>query len=431
MSRADRPFTLAGWQVNPARGVLSRDGKDTRIEPQLMDLLLLFAGNPDRVIGKDEIIATVWKGRAIGDDTLAAAVSRLRAALGETKDKRYIETLPKRGYRLLVAPEGSAALSKTEEKSEADALVARGLAAMKAPQGFAQARIYFEGAIKADPKHARAHAGLAEAMLMQHLLGQGDAVTLLSAAKASACAATALDENLAPAWTTLGFATLLSDRDFAAADASLLKAIALDPALTAAHRHRAFALAAVGRFLDAEREVRKAIELESLSLAARGDLAQILLLARRYPQVVLETKRTLSLAPQSSEAWAAKGWAHHMLGEQAEARDAFLESLKAWGVDAPTLQRLADAHASGGPKALFAAAADLFEAQRMVFVARPTDIAVLRLQAGDTDAAFAALEAAAAKDDPYLLWIHYMPHLDRIRNDPRYVALLERIRPVR
>src|SRR6202008_625047 len=88
---------------------LIRDAAETRLWPKLMDLLLLFACSPGRVIAKDEIVATVWEGRAIGDDTLAAAVSRLRTALGETKDNRFIETLPKRGYRLVIVPEGSAA----------------------------------------------------------------------------------------------------------------------------------------------------------------------------------------------------------------------------------------------------------------------------------------------------------------------------------
>jgi hypothetical protein len=82
-------------------------GESVRLEPRLMDLLVLFAGSGGRVLGKDEIARATWGGRVIGDDTLAAAISRLRRALGESRERRYIETVPKRGYRALVeAPPG-------------------------------------------------------------------------------------------------------------------------------------------------------------------------------------------------------------------------------------------------------------------------------------------------------------------------------------
>ena len=221
----------------------------------------------------------------------------------------------------------------------------------------------------------------------------------------------------------------MSERDFANADAAFLKAIARDA--RAAHRYRGFALAAVGRFVDAEREMRKAIEFEPYSLAARADLTQCLLMARRFRHAVAETKRTLEIAPKASDAWAAKGWAHHFLGEDREAFDAFLESLKAWGANENVLEHLRDIHRDKGIEGFSDATADLFESQQMVFTPRLTDIAILRTMAGDADAAFAALDKAAARDDCYLLWLPHMPHMDRLRNDPRFVALLERIRPVR
>src|ERR1700761_438286 len=105
MAAADhqRPFAFGDWQVDPSRGVLTgADGESVRLEPRLMELLLVFAGSAGRVLPKDEITAATWGDRAIGDDTLAAAVSRLRRALGGTRERRYIETVPKRGYRTVV-----------------------------------------------------------------------------------------------------------------------------------------------------------------------------------------------------------------------------------------------------------------------------------------------------------------------------------------
>lgn len=426
----ERPFALGRWSVDPARGVLVRDGRETRIEPQLVELLLLFAGSGGRVLSKDEIIAAVWQGRAIGDDTLAAAISRLRAALGESKSDRYIETIPKRGYRLLAAQEDLAKEAPPQEGGDTAALIAKGHAALRSrlAPGLAQARLYFERALATEPGSAAAQAGLAETFLQQHIAGQSGA--LLAAARASAQAAIARDPEIAPAHVILGMVALLSARDFATADRMLQRAVALDPRAAPARRARAFALAAVGRFSEAEREARRSIECEPVSLSARGDLAQILLMARRYPQVLAETARTLSLDSHAGEAWSARGWALALTGQDTEARDAFLESLKAWGVTEAALKSLGAAYDTGGLARLCSRAADLFETQTVLFVPRPTDLAMLRAFAGEADGAIAALEKAAAREDPFLLWVVHMPQIDRLRNDPRFAALLARIRPL-
>jgi DNA-binding winged helix-turn-helix (wHTH) protein len=433
--RAERPFVLGDWLVDPVRGAIRhRDGDgETRLEPQAMALLVLFAASPGKVVSKSELIAGVWGGRAIGDDTLAAAISKLRNALGETKHKRYIETLPKRGYRLLTLPEGETAATQPRETSQSAALVAKSRAAMKlpTPSGLAQARVYLEGAIAADPKFADAQVGLAEVLLLQNFMGQGDATLLLPAARNAARAALALDEALAPAWSLLGYATLLIERDFAAADEYFRKAIALDLSLAMVRRQRSFALLCIGRFVDAEREARAAAEIEPLSLSARGYLLQALLMARRYTHAIAEARRALSLSPQSSEVWFAKGWAHHYLGEEREAVDSLFEGMKNWSADPATLARLRAAYDKDGFIGLCADAAALFHSQHVLFAPRPMDVAILRALASDGDGAFAALEEALAKGDPYLLLLPHMPHVDRLRNDPRFALLIERVRPVR
>src|SRR5271156_4965036 len=146
-----RPFAFGDWQGDPSRGLLTgAGGANVRLEPRLMALLLLFAGSGGRVLGKDEIAAATWGDRAIGDDTLAAAVSRLRRALGGTRERRYIETVPKRGYRALVdpPPPRSDPRSESGEQSEAATLVAQGRQALASPlpNSLAQARFCFEAA---------------------------------------------------------------------------------------------------------------------------------------------------------------------------------------------------------------------------------------------------------------------------------------------
>lgn len=421
-------FEVEGWRVEPDRGALTPagGGEPVRLEPRVMDLLVTLAASGGRVLSKDELIATVWEGRAIGDDTLAAAVSRLRSALGETHERRYIETVPKRGYRWALE---TPAIQRPE-RTRAGPLIDQGRAALRfpLPPNLAQARLSFETAIAEDPTSAAGQAGLADTLLLQQFMGLAPGAAAL--AKTAAAAATGLDAGSPEAWAALGTATLLADRDFEAADRALLRAISLDPGAAAPHRTRAFALSVVGRFVEAEREARAAVEADPVSLPARSVLFQVLLLAKRYRPVIADAKRVLELAPAAGEAWTAKGWAHHFLGEDAEAAEAFARGLQAWGVDKAVLDRLGEARARGGMEAQFAAAADLFESQTMMFKPRPLDVAMLRAAAGQADEAFAALDRAIELDDPYLLALPWLPHLDRLRNDYRFAAVLDRVRLV-
>jgi DNA-binding winged helix-turn-helix (wHTH) protein len=435
----EQPFDFGDWRVDPTRGRLTaRAGLEVRLEPQLVDLLVLFAGSGGRVMSKDEIVEAIWGGRAIGDDTLAAAVSRLRRALGETHERKYIETVPKRGYRCAVALDAAEqpelvqpqTPAQTRPPSEAQALAERGWQALVTPiaPNLAQARAFFDAAVKADPAWGPAHRGLAECLIAQHTFGPGRG--LLAAAKAAASAAVGLEAASAASWSTFGLAILLVDRDFAAADEALRRAVALDPDLAVAHRNRARAYATVGRFVEAEREGRKAVELDPYSLEVRGALLQTLLVARRYGQVAAEANAALALSPQSSDAWYQRGWALAMGSDEAQGLDALLQGLSLWGADAERIATLRERFASGGLAAVCRAGADLFEAQALMLPRRSMDVAVLRALGGQPDLAFAALDEAAKRDDISLLFLPWLPHFDSLRADPRYARLVQRLRLV-
>ncbi|HZZ89476.1 MAG TPA: winged helix-turn-helix domain-containing protein [Caulobacteraceae bacterium] len=431
---SERPFEFGEWRVDAARGLLTAPGRQARLEPKLMDLLVLFAGSGGRVLSKDEIVEAAWAGRAIGDDTLAAAVSRLRRALGETPERRYIETVPKRGYRALVdvsPPAGGGSRAPTPGPAEAEALVAEGVRALASPfgPGLAQARLYFEAAAREAPAWSPAHQGLADAVIARHFADPRGAD--LAVAKAAAHTAVALDDASAPAWATLGFAILLADRDFAAADAALQRALALDASHAPARRRRAFAFATVGRFVEAERESRRAVELQSASLEGRGELLQLLLAARRYRHAAAEATAALALAPMASEGWYARGWALVLAGDERDGVDALLRGLELWGADAERLSGLRAAYAAEGFAALARAAADLFMQQQVLFARRMVDVAILRTLGGEADAAFEALEDAAERDDPVLLLFPWLPYFDALKPDPRYDRFVKRLRLVR
>jgi tetratricopeptide (TPR) repeat protein len=240
-----------------------------------------------------------------------------------------------------------------------------------------------------------------------------------------------LDATSATAWSTLGMALLLADRDFAAADTALQRAIALDPGLPTPHRQRAFAFATVGRFVEAEREARRAVEAAPASLEARGDLLQVLLTARRYRHAAAEASAVIAVAPAASEAWYAKGWALALAGEEPEGLEALLKGFELWGAEPERLEELRAAFRAGGFGAVARAGADIFMQQQVLLPRRLTDVAMLRALGGQPDAAFEALERARAKDDYVLLLFPWLPYFDALKADPRYARFAASLRLVR
>jgi TolB-like protein/Tfp pilus assembly protein PilF len=99
---------IGGWRVRPALNEIGDVATCRRLEPQLMDLLVFLAGSGGRVVSKDDIIDAVWNGRFIAETTLTRSIADLRRALGDTEPRRrYIETIAKRGYRLIAPVSGA------------------------------------------------------------------------------------------------------------------------------------------------------------------------------------------------------------------------------------------------------------------------------------------------------------------------------------
>jgi DNA-binding winged helix-turn-helix (wHTH) protein/DNA-binding transcriptional ArsR family regulator len=102
-------FRLAGWLVQPDLNRLSREDQVLQIEPKMMDVLAYLAANAGRVVSKIQITDAVWPDLFITESVITRSIAGLRRALGDdAKNPRFIETISKRGYRLIapVAAEG-------------------------------------------------------------------------------------------------------------------------------------------------------------------------------------------------------------------------------------------------------------------------------------------------------------------------------------
>jgi TolB-like protein/Tfp pilus assembly protein PilF len=107
--------------VHPALNQISDDRTTRRLESQVMDLLVFLAGRGARVVSRDDLIEGVWGGRFIAETTLTRSIADLRRALGDTgHERRYIETIAKRGYRL-IAPVSSGGAESTRAAASREA----------------------------------------------------------------------------------------------------------------------------------------------------------------------------------------------------------------------------------------------------------------------------------------------------------------------
>ena len=90
--------------MDPARRVLLRDGRIVALQPKAFEILLLMVRNPCRLIGKEELLTTIWPGLVVEESNLSQNIFVLRKALGDGEGpQRYIVTLPRRGYQFAQA----------------------------------------------------------------------------------------------------------------------------------------------------------------------------------------------------------------------------------------------------------------------------------------------------------------------------------------
>ena len=101
-----REFRVDGWLVQPALNRVIKGATAIRVRPQLIDMLGYFASRPGRVVSKTQLLADVWRDRFVSASGVARCVAELRQVLDDdARQPRIIETISKRGYRLIARVE--------------------------------------------------------------------------------------------------------------------------------------------------------------------------------------------------------------------------------------------------------------------------------------------------------------------------------------
>ncbi|HEY9503186.1 MAG TPA: winged helix-turn-helix domain-containing protein [Pyrinomonadaceae bacterium] len=104
MAASSRSYQFGPYLLDPVERVFLRDGEPVALTPKCFDLLVILVENSGHLLGKEELIERLWPGQFVEDSNLSFNVSSLRKALGEGQNgRRFIETVPKKGFRF-VAP---------------------------------------------------------------------------------------------------------------------------------------------------------------------------------------------------------------------------------------------------------------------------------------------------------------------------------------
>jgi TolB-like protein len=123
LAGADVTYLFANHVLDTERRELRRGSRPVPVEPQVFDLLVHLVQNRDRVVSKDDLIASVWGGRIVSDSTLTTRINAARRAVGDSGEKqKLIRTIPRKGLRFVgtvhIRPEGAESAPATGRSSE-------------------------------------------------------------------------------------------------------------------------------------------------------------------------------------------------------------------------------------------------------------------------------------------------------------------------
>ena len=287
---------------------------------------------------------------------------------------------------------------------------------------------YFQQAVARDPTYASAYCGLADAYALLGFRGHLPSTDALLQAKQAALKALELDDTLAEAHASLAFIAETHEWDWLTAEREYKRALELNPGYAQAHHWYAGYLMYVGRFDEGIAEAKRARELDPLSLPINNALAGRLLVAGRYDEALAQLRETLEMNPRFAPAHNRLGWAYLGAGRHEEAIREFQKAIDLSGTDDPDLLLdLGFGCAIAGQRAEATRILARLKRQHERGLIPSGAIAVLYGALGERDKAFAWLEKAYEEHDPELTYITVGPRFEPLRHDARFQQLVHRI----
>jgi len=293
--------------------------------------------------------------------------------------------------------------------------------------GLKVALAYFNQAIEEDSKYAKAYSGLADTY---SLLGDWQYAVMtpkeaLPKAKTAAIKALELDNMLGEAHNSLAFCLDAFDWDLDSAGKEFRRAIELNPGYATAHHWYAWHLSLSGRYEQAIAEMRKAENLDPLSLIINADLAELLVIAHSYDESIRQSRKTIEMDPNFALAHNQLAQAYLQKKMPEEAVQEFQKAVQLSGGSPTTTANLARAYVASGKRNEAVELLSDLKRRSSPGYSDASEIAAIYASLGDTDQAMAWLEKAyEQRFNPGVL---LRPGYDPLRSDRRFQGLLRRV----
>ncbi len=299
----------------------------------------------------------------------------------------------------------------------------------RSPDSLQKSTEFFRQATQLDPNYSLAYASLATSYtLMTHAPNDvGAPKYLMPKAREAAKKALELDDSSAEAHAAVALVRQSYDWDWPGAEREYRRAFELNSAYASARQWYSLLLMALGRHQEAQAQIEMARQLDPLSTVIRSSYVQSLYFSREYDRVIDESKRTLALEPNFLLLRYHLGQAYVQTGRSAEAIEEFRQAKTLSGNLPVMVMALGHAYAVAGQKAnALESIHELDDLARNRYVP-PLYYAAIYTGLGDKRQAMDWLEKAFQQRTEYLIFLNVEPMADPLRADPRFQNLLRRI----
>ncbi len=294
-------------------------------------------------------------------------------------------------------------------------------------EGLKKGISYFNEAVEKDPSYALAYVGLADSYSLLSDYGGLPPNEAYPQAKRAAMRAVELDERLAEAHATLAYIKTGYDWDWSGAEEGFRRAIELNPNYETAHQWYAEYLSGMGRHQEAIAEIRRAKEINPVSLIINAVEVSVLYIAREYDQAISQGQKALEIDPHFAEVYGYLRRCYDQKGMYKEAIAARQMRRKLAGLDAEETPALREAAAATSIRVYWQKRLEQQVEESKREVSTAVDMAEIFAQLGEKDEAFKSLERAYEERSVMMMYLKVLPNLDPLRSDPRYADLLRRV----
>jgi len=296
----------------------------------------------------------------------------------------------------------------------------------RTPDGLRKSISYFDEAIEKDPGYALAYSGLADTYDILPFYSVMPPKEAYPKAITAANKALEIDNRLAEAHTSLAYALWNYSWDWAGSERENVRALELNPNYASGHHWYGLLLIVLGRKDEAVRELKRALEIDSLSLIINTKLGVAYYYSRQYDLAIDQLRKTIDMDPRFPLAHLYLALCYE---QQGKFPDSLAELKKGLDLADNPWFRASLVHVYGvsGKRAeAQKELATLLESQKTKFVS-PYFLAMAYSGLGDKEKAFFWLEASFRDRADWMTYLKVDPALDPLRSDPRFADLMHRV----